>query len=195
MASLDHGSLCRRAGRWLRHHHRCQVVAVEPRSLRTREQPDALGWRGDGWSVLVEVKTSRADFFADAQKPFRGPAAKVTGMGQERWFLTPGGLLKPGELPEGWGLAEVRGRVIRVTVPAPRSARFDVARFRWEVCLLLSIVQGERKARGADMNLLEDTPGLPGLLAAELLAHVGASFTDASGPEDAPTDTPEECSR
>lgn len=152
MADLDHAALCWRAARWLRHHHGCQVVAVEPRSLRTREQPDTIGWRGTGWSVLVEVKTSRSDFKRDAEKRFRHPDSRVAGMGQERWYLTPPGLVQPGEVPAGWGLVEARGRVLRVVVPVPRSA-WDPQRHQQEIPLLMSMLQTERRLGRRDETL------------------------------------------
>ena len=65
-------------------------------------------------------------------------------------------------MPEGWGLAEAHEHQIRVVKPARDTSPkvLDHARFRWEVCLLLSLVQGERIARGVDY-VLGDGEALP----------------------------------
>lgn len=49
---------------------RCRVAIAEPNCIITNEQPDAIGFGGYA-TVLVEAKTSRADFLADLKKPFR----------------------------------------------------------------------------------------------------------------------------
>lgn len=130
-ASMDHQQLCERAARWLHSRFRLRIVLVELRTIRTIEQPDVIGWDNNGWSVLVEAKTSRADFLKDKRKRCRrlageGNAARAStagyGMGQEKWFFAPPGIIRAGELPEGWGLAEIcprgEGTMVRVIVPA-----------------------------------------------------------------------------
>lgn len=77
-------------------------------SRKHREHPDALGINTKGGSILVEVKTSRADFFADQKKPFREKPKK--GIGDQRIYLTTKGLVKPEEVPYGWMLWEVHGK-------------------------------------------------------------------------------------
>lgn len=155
---MTHADLCKRAGAWLRGRHKCCVVAVEPRTMKTGEQPDAIGWTSYGWSVLVEVKVSRSDFLRDRHKPHRQTG---TGMGQERWYLAPPGVLRAEDMPDGWGLAEAHERMVRVVKPAASTGVMDHARFRWEVGLLLSLVQRERMARGVDLAVgSDDLPDL-----------------------------------
>ncbi|QYW02185.1 hypothetical protein CPT_Sonora_084 [Stenotrophomonas phage Sonora] len=114
-----HRDLCDIAVRWLRrplgeHGHGCTVAVSEVRSgSYSGETPDAVGFRFAGYSedpfegsVVVEVKMSRADFKADASKPHR----KAGGIGNWRYYMTPTGLLRPEELPVGWGLIEVNDR-------------------------------------------------------------------------------------
>lgn len=48
----------------------------------------------------MECKTSRADFLADAKKPHR----YGDGIGNERWFYIPEGLVLAPHVPAGWGL-------------------------------------------------------------------------------------------
>jgi len=86
------------------------------------EIPDAIGWKGSGGrSILVECKVSRSDFRADAKKVHRHPMIR-SAVGQSRYYLVPRGLLAPEEVPEKWGLLEVRGATIKVlkkAVPFP----------------------------------------------------------------------------
>lgn len=113
---MSHDELVGRAARWLKTRFGCGVVATELR-CQSSEEPDAIGFRyGGTWSVLVEVKVSRSDFLADRKKQRH----HVRGMGQERWYLTPPGLVRPEELPDGWGLAEA-DKVIRVVKHPTRS--------------------------------------------------------------------------
>src|SRR5919197_1773184 len=97
---MTHPQLVDLAVRWLRR-YRCGVVLSE-QSCATGEMPDAIGWKRACHSVVVEFKISREDFSADRDKPFR--KKPEVGLGCERFYMTPAGLLRPGELPHGWGL-------------------------------------------------------------------------------------------
>lgn len=108
---LTHDELVSRAYRWLRARG-CKVICWR-RNTNCHEQPDALGFRRCGWSWLIECKVSRADFFADRDKPHR-----VLGVGSYRYYLTPPDLIGATEVPDGWGLLEVRGRSVMEVVPA-----------------------------------------------------------------------------
>ena len=88
--SMTHAQLVERAVRWLRS-YRCGVVLSEQACV-SGEMPDAMGWKQACHSVLVECKVTRADFLADRAKPFRLKPEK--GVGSERFYLTPAGLLK-----------------------------------------------------------------------------------------------------
>jgi len=134
-----HSQLVELAVRWLRRQG-CRVILHDPFRTPLAEQPDAIGWR-DGLSLLVEAKTSRADFLADAQKPWRIDPAK--GMGDWRFFLAPAGLLSPDELPPGWGLLEAAGARVRLAAGGPRGNRWwgdipFVACKRQETSMLVS---------------------------------------------------------
>lgn len=129
---MTHAGLVDRAVAWLRGTQRCHVVLHE-RCGRTGEQPDAIGWTPSGASLLVECKVSRADFLADAKKPWR--RVPEIAMGCERWYFTPDGLLHPSELPDGFGLAEAGPRVVRIKRKA--QGRPDYCRTT-EIALLVS---------------------------------------------------------
>ena len=130
---MIHEKLVEKAVRWLRSYG-CGVVLSE-QSSRSGETPDAIGWKRACHSVLVECKLSRADFLADRDKPFR--RTPQTGMGCERYYLAPRGLLKPLELPAGWGLLEVEGNRVHLVSPAAKKMR-STQGFRWEMNLLLA---------------------------------------------------------
>ncbi len=130
---MTHEKLVARAVAWLRR-YRCGVVLSE-QSCASGETPDAIGWKRACHSVVVECKISRADFLADREKPFRCKPEK--GMGCERYYLAPAGLIEAGELPVGWGLLELRGREVNQVVVASKKMRSAVG-FRHEMNLLLA---------------------------------------------------------
>ena len=97
--------------------------------------PDAIGWKKKCHSVLVECKASRADFLADSAKPWR--VCPQTGVGAERFYLAPGGLIRVDEIPAGWGLLEVSGREIRIRKRSAKNLRSSTG-FEYEMNLLLA---------------------------------------------------------
>lgn len=117
----SHADLVQRAVRWLRGFHKCshaygEFVAAVPYI------PDAIGWRNQ-FSILVECKRSRSDFFADRKKLIHhNPDAYP---GEERWYLTPPGLVTADEVPEGWYLAEADEKRVRVITHPPTLPQVD----------------------------------------------------------------------
>jgi hypothetical protein len=130
---MTHAQLVEKAVRWLRY-YRCGVVLSE-QACASGEMPDAIGWKRQCHSVLVECKVTRGDFLADRAKPFR--LKPEQGVGGERFYLTPAGLVKPEELPAGWGLLEVRGRGVERVHASVKNLR-TAAGFRCEMNLLLA---------------------------------------------------------
>jgi len=130
---MTHAQLVERAVRWLRT-YRCGVVLSEQACV-SGEMPDAIGWKRACHSVLVECKVTRADFLADRAKPFRQEPEK--GVGSERFYLTPPGLVKLEELPAGWGLLEHRRGRIEMLRASETDLRTAVG-FRYEMNLLLA---------------------------------------------------------
>ena len=119
------------------------AVVPELKTWCTNEAPDVIGWKAslrkdypDAECTVIECKTSRADFLADRAKPFRKDP--TLGMGGWRWMFTPVGLVKPTELPEGWGLAECTERGVR-KVHKPKE--FLVHNWRAEALLLVSCLR------------------------------------------------------
>ena len=97
--------------------------------------PDAIGWKKACHSVLVECKVSRADFLADREKPFR--QKPESGVGCERFYLAPKGLIRLEELRSGWGLLEVCGREIERAKSSAKNLRTAIG-FGYEMNLLLA---------------------------------------------------------
>jgi hypothetical protein len=86
--------------------------------------------------VLVECKVSRADFLADASKPFRLNPEEA--LGSQRFYLAPQGLIAPVDLPESWGLLECKGREVRMHIKPSRKDLRTQAGFLKEMNLLLA---------------------------------------------------------
>lgn len=136
----SHRRLCEVAAKWLRRPGRirpvsCPYVAVELVTAH-EETPDVFGWCY--WTtVLIEVKTTRSDFFADKKKPFR--IITEQGIGSFRYYCCPEGLIKPEEVPEQWGLLYEKEGKIQVIVDADSQTKNASAEFG----ILASILRRE----------------------------------------------------
>jgi len=137
-ATSDHKKhvlLVSKAIHWLRSHYRCGIILSE-QYCATGEVPDVIAWKGFCKSVLVECKISRADFLVDRNKPFRHKPEE--GMGSERFYLAPAGVIRSTDLPRHWGLLELRGREVVMTVkPGRIDLRSPIALMK-EMNLLLA---------------------------------------------------------
>ena len=120
---MTHRELVVAAGAWLKRVPRCGVVVTEYVSY-ANENPDAFGWNSLG-SFLVECKASRDDFCADANKPPRKFPDHC--MGNYRFYFVAKGVATVDDLPDGWGLVEVRnGRCHVLRWAAGFRPRFEV---------------------------------------------------------------------
>jgi hypothetical protein len=131
-SNMTHAKLVSMAVQWLRR-YRCGVVLSEQACV-SGEMPDAIGWKKACHSVLVESKVSRADFLADRSKLVR--QKPEIGVGCERYYLAPRGVIRIEELPAGWGLLEVFGREIERIKSSAKNLRSEIG-FRHEMNLLL----------------------------------------------------------
>jgi hypothetical protein len=102
---MTHAQLVDAAHKWILKETRCGVAFKEAKTLQPGEEPDVIGFGTYGLSIVVECKASRADFLADAKKPFR--MAPETGMGQKRYYCCPEKLLTIEDMPRLWGLIYV----------------------------------------------------------------------------------------
>lgn len=119
-----HLNLTKIAAKWLRkRNQKCAVIvtnafAIDSFGTMARgEQPDAIGW-WNNTSTLVECKISREDFFRNYKK-------KHQGMGRQRYFLIPEGLVELSEVPETWGLLSWDGRKVSIALDAPYREDYD----------------------------------------------------------------------
>jgi hypothetical protein len=130
---MTHSQLVEKAVHWLRR-YRCGVVLSEQACV-SGEMPDAIGWKRACHSVVVECKITRSDFVADRAKPFRLKPGQ--GVGCERFYLAPIGLIRREELPQGWGLLECRRNKIETAHLSAKNLR-SATGFRYEMNLLLA---------------------------------------------------------
>jgi hypothetical protein len=99
------------------------------------EVPDVIGFHAHG-SVLIEAKTTRADFRKDQNKPFR--INTETGMGRLRYYICHHGLLIANEMPPYWGLLYFDGKQVEVEKDAEV---FDERYWEGEMRILLSSIR------------------------------------------------------
>ena len=141
MGSPSHALLVERAVEWLRTRYRCGVILSE-QYCATGEVPDAIGWKKQCHSVVIECKVSRADFLADRHKPFRQKPEEALGC--ERFYLAPSGIIHPDEAPTGWGvLAYAERKVTLVKKPQRKSLRTEVGLAKEMNLLLASLKRVE----------------------------------------------------
>ena len=112
--TCTHKEGVKRIAAWLTGRKRMAVVMAERVVTAVSETPDVIAWSGRGESILVEVKVSRADFHADKAKIFR--REEDYGVGTQRYFAAPAGVLKPEDMPEGWGLLAIHQYQVRELV-------------------------------------------------------------------------------
>jgi hypothetical protein len=130
-----HAQVIARAVEWLRRRYKCGIILSE-QYCATGEVPDVIAWKGHCRSVLVECKVSRADFLADAGKPFR--QEPEDGMGSQRFYMAPAGVIRAEELPKHWGLLELCGREVRMLVKPGRVDLRSAVGLMKEMNLLLA---------------------------------------------------------
>lgn len=115
---FTHRELVEIAYRWVLNNTSCGFAFKELASLNdTGEIPDVIGFGSNAHSVLVECKCSRSDFLSDRRKEFRKEPG--IGMGAQRFYCCPIGLIKKEELPDGWGLVYVNEKRKAIKVHNP----------------------------------------------------------------------------
>jgi len=138
---MIHSELIKKASRWLQTQG-CGVVITEMTSSAGQE-PDAIGWT-TAYSILIECKVSHSDFLNDRHKCHQ---RIDKSMGDKRYYLAPKGIIKPEELPDGWGLLEPREKSMRIIKSA--GWFYQKKSVREEITLLVSAM---RRIRGVMPN-------------------------------------------
>jgi len=130
---MDHDTLVKQAKHWI-WSQGCCVVITEMTSAAS-EEPDIIGFL-PGYSIVIECKTSRADFLNDKHKCHNRSISE--NMGDQRYYYAPRGIISVDELPDGYGLLEPYGRGITVR----KSARFRPKKnHQGEISMLVSTLR------------------------------------------------------
>jgi len=147
MIAITHDELIEIGRKWLSKpyanmskdygHSGCAVIITEiVCSTWGGEQPDIIGFTlSRTMSILIECKTSLSDFRRDKEKPFR--YCPEFGMGAQRWFLAPAGVIPVDEIPEKWGLLETSENKIKVV----KKSELQERNYDSEITVLLSTLR------------------------------------------------------
>lgn len=144
MPDITHDHLVGKAIRWLRGTRGCNLARGEVQAFCLGEFPDAVGWdygkrkigvNAEPVSVLVECKVSLGDFYSDQSKRHRDG----NGVGDERWYLCPKGVIQPDQVPDEWGLLWLRGSRVYREVEAQQRERSEES-LRHELALLCALL-------------------------------------------------------
>lgn len=88
---------------------------------RARRWADALAmglWPSRGLALQgFEIKVSRSDLQSELRNPAK--AESIARYCRHWWLATPPGLVREGELPDGWGLYEVQANGLKCVKQAP----------------------------------------------------------------------------
>ena len=103
---MTHSDLCALGAKYMQEKgllrfQRPKYVVVEIQTMPGTPRPDIYGF-GGAITQQIEVKVGRGDFLKDRNKTHRqDPDSDV---GELRSYLCQIGLIKPDEVPPGWGL-------------------------------------------------------------------------------------------
>lgn len=103
-------------GGWLKYY-----VDGHPKPIRAEQRIDAVAIHCYPSKKFIrvgyEIKVSRGDFLKELKKPDKRVATEL--FTNVWYFAAPTGMIKPEELPDGWGLVEINGNFHRRKVQAP----------------------------------------------------------------------------
>lgn len=104
---LSHSELVQIAAKWVKNYLKFPIIETELKCIGSREIPDILAFRSNT-SLIVECKTSLADFRKDFKKPERN--GQIMGVGNYRIYCAPKGMIDINKVPDSWGLIEVSSK-------------------------------------------------------------------------------------
>jgi hypothetical protein len=157
---LTHDDLIARGKKWLSQPHNGKQLGYYQGSMGViltefvcyaNNIPDVIGFN-NAISVLIECKTSHADFLADLRKPHRHFMNR-TQMGNYRYYLAPPDILSASEMPENWGLLCCGDKQIWVEKQAEFFNSFDVRNAEFPI--LYSIAR-RAEIRGLIPEIIKD---------------------------------------
>lgn len=121
---MTHKELVEIAYKWVLKNASCGIAFKEIYTVNnTGEIPDVIGFGSWEHSVLIECKVSRSDFLKDRNKKFR--CNPELGMGKNRLYCCPEGLIKKEELPPSWGLIYVDDKGKAKCVYKPKTGKYS----------------------------------------------------------------------
>lgn len=100
------------------HFDSISLVLTELKSF-AGEIPDVIAFRYDK-TILIECKTSRADFLRNKNKNWYKNTQGYKALGHYRIFFAPEGLIKTDELPSFWGLITVSEHLVTKVEVEPK---------------------------------------------------------------------------
>ncbi|QSN19679.1 hypothetical protein I3U41_17385 [Mycobacteroides abscessus subsp. abscessus] len=110
------------ADRWVRAEHVPSALGYEQKRIADFIAADKYPGNPYGSGLAFhghEVKVSRSDWLTELRDPTKAEAFKPYM--HHWWLVVPdSSIVKPTELPEGWGLLVKSGNVLRAKVKAPR---------------------------------------------------------------------------
>lgn len=107
------------------------MLEVAPNTGGGTRYADAVAvnlWSSRGHAVIgVEIKVSRSDWLRELKKPEKAETSVYRFC--DKWYLVaPKGVVKDGELPQTWGLLELRATGLVEVVTAPKLEPVPVSR-------------------------------------------------------------------
>jgi hypothetical protein len=147
---ITHSELCIEAAKWLIKEMGCPIVLPEAK-VYMGEQPDVIGFFDGGDSILIECKTSRADFKGDKNKQYRWHPNN--GMGDYRIYaVTENVIRREDEIPENWGWMYFNGKSFRIVV---EPQKFEVSKKEMEISLLVAAIRNRTVPVGIDNDQIK----------------------------------------
>jgi hypothetical protein len=152
---VKHDDLIQIASEYLTSVMECDLVLTEPalRFGHCGAIEDVIGISQMANAiVIVECKTSRADFKRDLTKLHRIPDTPEFRMalGHYRYFLCPQGVIDRSDLPDGWGLLLTDGSHVLEDVQSERWRQGIEAHVRLVGIMLAEIRRLNREAAEAE---------------------------------------------
>jgi len=145
--SYTHAELVKRAGKWLKTRKKCGVIMKEWKG-GCGETPDAIGFRYNT-SILIEVKISYSDFKKDFDKHFRKRMGY--GMGEYRYYMAPKEVIPLDEIPNNWGLLEVKNDRVYIACEAKQVKR-GIMTLRKENQLMINALRAVVCSTGKELD-------------------------------------------
>jgi hypothetical protein len=148
MKTVTHKELVAASARWLTETMRCPIAIPEPKVF-AGENPDAMGFFDGGESVLIECKTTTADFRGDKSKPYR--RHPTNGMGDYRIYaVTESVSWRREDVLDKWGLMVFDGRYFSLEI---KPQKIKGAQKAAEISLMVSAIRNNRIGSEANIRI------------------------------------------